>query len=230
MASSRGLKGSTTTACLRLKGTRDITSVWKDEHQPLLRNQSLGGAALYEALEGGTAVGQPAAPLFPYYALYDFVGSNWRSLWDRILIQWKQSVPDLEYSITMYEPVFASDDAELVGEHYDLMFFFENVVDLSAPNPQLAGLTASFNKWYNEVHVPKEIPMGLTRARRFRATDEAWRYLALYELESLDCLYSAQNLTVRGLGPYRHRSGKIERCIGRKVGGYADVNPDRVLL
>ncbi len=230
MGTHNQVTGISQTVCLRLQGSNDIRSVWRDEHQPLLRHPSIAGAALYEALEGGAAVGEPAPPLYPFYALYDFRGRDWKASWEKILIQWHQSVPDLEYSVTVYDPIFESPDAEAVGENYEYLFFFENLVRLAVPNPQISPLTEAFNKWYNDVHVVKEVPMGLTRARRFRATYEAWRYLAVYELESPECLYTEANRTVRGLGPYRHLSGQIERCIGKKVGGYRDSNPDSVLM
>lgn len=50
----------------------------------------------------------------------------------------------------------------------------------------------AFNAWYDEEHVPLRLGVpGFISARRYRATDgDGPRYLALYDLESLDVLKS----------------------------------------
>lgn len=50
-----------------------------------------------------------------------------------------------------------------------------------------------FNEWYNNVHLPERLACpGFVAARRFVATDGQPRYLALYELESVEALESEQ--------------------------------------
>ncbi|MCH2172685.1 DUF4286 family protein [Myxococcota bacterium] len=65
-----------------------------------------------------------------------------------------------------------------------------------------AGQEAEFNKWYDEVHIPEVLGLGVfTAAQRFRmsdsqAMDQSHQYLALYEFEgdakeAVDALLSA---------------------------------------
>ncbi len=50
---------------------------------------------------------------------------------------------------------------------------------------------AAFNRWYEEEHVPERMSIpGFVSARRYRAIEGEPKYLALYELESLDVLES----------------------------------------
>lgn len=52
---------------------------------------------------------------------------------------------------------------------------------------------AEFNQWYNNTHLAERLACpGFLKARRFVAVDGQPRYLALYELESLDALDSQQ--------------------------------------
>jgi len=55
-----------------------------------------------------------------------------------------------------------------------------------------AGHEAEFNRWYDEEHLPAlaRVP-GVLRARRFRASSGAPRYVALYELADADAPASA---------------------------------------
>jgi hypothetical protein len=48
-----------------------------------------------------------------------------------------------------------------------------------------------FNEWYNSIHLPERLACpGFVAARRFVAVEGQPRYLALYELDSLDALTS----------------------------------------
>jgi hypothetical protein len=51
-----------------------------------------------------------------------------------------------------------------------------------------------FNTWYDEEHVPLRLAVpGFLNARRYKAAEDSWpRYLALYELESLDVLKTSE--------------------------------------
>ena len=56
---------------------------------------------------------------------------------------------------------------------------------------------AEFNRWYDEEHLKERIACpGILGARRFRAVEGAPRYLALYELDSLQALKTPQYLRV----------------------------------
>jgi hypothetical protein len=53
------------------------------------------------------------------------------------------------------------------------------------------------NRWYEEEHIPERMAIpGFVRARRFVALEGRPKYLALYDLESVDVLHSKE---------YRHR-------------------------
>ena len=51
-----------------------------------------------------------------------------------------------------------------------------------------------FNAWYDEEHVPLRLAVpGFLNARRYKAAEANWpRYLALYDLESVDVLKTSQ--------------------------------------
>jgi hypothetical protein len=56
---------------------------------------------------------------------------------------------------------------------------------------------AEFNRWYDEEHLKERIACpGFLGARRFRAVEGTPRYLALYELGSLEALETQQYLHV----------------------------------
>jgi antibiotic biosynthesis monooxygenase (ABM) superfamily enzyme len=57
-----------------------------------------------------------------------------------------------------------------------------------------------FNQWYNNVHVPEIVAVpGFISGRRFqRVSGDEIKYMALYELESLDALRSEAFKHVRG--------------------------------
>ena len=57
-----------------------------------------------------------------------------------------------------------------------------------------------FNQWYNNVHVPEIVAVpGFISGRRFqRVSGDEIKYMALYELESLDALRSEAFKQVRG--------------------------------
>jgi len=61
-----------------------------------------------------------------------------------------------------------------------------------------------FNEWYNHVHVPEILACpGFLSGRRFRrVSGDEIRYMALYELESLDALKSEAYQKARGWGKF----------------------------
>ena len=62
-------------------------------------------------------------------------------------------------------------------------------------------LDDEFNRWYDEEHVPERLSIpGFLGGRRFRAVEGAPRYLALYDLESVDVLASEAYKHFRGAG------------------------------
>ena len=61
-----------------------------------------------------------------------------------------------------------------------------------------------FNQWYNKIHVPEILAVpGFISGRRFqRVSGDEIKYMALYELESLDALRSAAYKQARGWGKF----------------------------
>ncbi len=61
-----------------------------------------------------------------------------------------------------------------------------------------------FNQWYNHVHVPEILAVrGFITGRRFqRVSGDGIKYMALYELESLDALRSEAYKQARGWGEF----------------------------
>ena len=61
-----------------------------------------------------------------------------------------------------------------------------------------------FNRWYNKIHVPAVLAVpGFKSGRRFqRISGDEIKYMALYELESLDALRSEAFKRARGWGEF----------------------------
>ena len=60
---------------------------------------------------------------------------------------------------------------------------------------------AEFNRWYNEVHLPQVLACpGFLSCSRFESVKGEPRYLAVYQLESEDALYTPEMRRVRGWG------------------------------
>ena len=60
------------------------------------------------------------------------------------------------------------------------------------------GWEQEFNQWYDEEHLPERLACpGFLSAKRYRAIEGKPRFLATYELESLDALKSEQYLALR---------------------------------
>lgn len=218
----------TATVCLRVRSVETVPTIWNEEHQPLLRDRAILGSSLYRAVEGGRQIGAPAPPEYPYWMLYDFLG-DWSRAWDRVFSQWRRALRG-EYSFWVLSEVFRSPDAVHFGAAYETLFVFDNALDFSGARRNISIVIEEFNRWYDTVHVVKEIPMGFTRARRFRHMFEPWRYTAIYELRDRSCLYSEENMSVRGMGPFSRYSGAIDRCVGEKVAGYVDQPKDVVYI
>jgi hypothetical protein len=68
-------------------------------------------------------------------------------------------------------------------------------------NPTSSDVDASYNKWYNEQHIPDVCRIdGFTGAQRFRFVDTGQgaaptQYLAIYEVEADDVNAAIANLT-----------------------------------
>ncbi len=61
-----------------------------------------------------------------------------------------------------------------------------------------------FNEWYNQVHVPEllAVPGFITGRRFMRVSGDEIKYMALYELESVDVLKSEADRRARGWGAF----------------------------
>jgi len=71
-----------------------------------------------------------------------------------------------------------------------------------------------FNEWYNKEHVPERLGIqGVLSANRFSSLQGIPRYIALYELTSIDVLSSDDYLSVRrAVTPWTRRIGRnLER-------------------
>jgi hypothetical protein len=71
------------------------------------------------------------------------------------------------------------------------------IIALNGPKPGDDN-EATFNKWYDEVHVPELLTVdGITAARRFKVikSNTPWPYTALYEIETDDL-----DKTLAGMG------------------------------
>ena len=61
-----------------------------------------------------------------------------------------------------------------------------------------AELDGDFNAWYDQEHVPELLTMpGFLNAGRYQAIKGGPRYLACYELESIDALQTSEYLNMR---------------------------------
>jgi hypothetical protein len=89
-------------------------------------------------------------------------------------------------------------------------------VVLTNPTP---GKDVEFNRWYNEQHIPDVLnAAGFVCAQRFRLsetqnspkTDQTYKYLALYEIETDDLAASLKDLASRGGTPDMIMSDAID--------------------
>lgn len=62
---------------------------------------------------------------------------------------------------------------------------------------------AEFNAWYNDVHVPEVLACpGWIWGSRYVSTDGEPRYLAIYEMESEDAMWTPELQAIKGFGEY----------------------------
>jgi hypothetical protein len=60
-----------------------------------------------------------------------------------------------------------------------------------------------FNRWYNEVHVGEVLSCpGWISGARYVSTEGEPRYLAIYEMESEDAMWTPELQAIKGFGEY----------------------------
>ena len=60
-----------------------------------------------------------------------------------------------------------------------------------------------FNRWYNEQHVGEVLACpGWLRGARYRALDGEPRYMAVYEMQSPDAMWTLELQAIKGFGPF----------------------------
>ncbi len=80
-----------------------------------------------------------------------------------------------------------------------------------------------FNRWYTEEHFPAITSFwGVIDGRRFRATDNPHKYLALYDLKSPDVLSTPDYDKIK-TSPWTERISK--HFVARQRTVYVDITP-----
>jgi len=87
------------------------------------------------------------------------------------------------------------------------------------------GRDEEFNRWYNNQHIPDVLKIpGFVAAQRFKLADaqmegstSAWRYLALYEIETNDLAGALKELSARVGTPAMVMSDSLEM---KGIGAY----------
>ena len=215
---------------LRIQGGEEVEDFWQEEHQASLRTHPLIGAALFRCIEGGTETGVPGEPLVPYYAFYDVPNERCGEVSRALQVDWLTSLRQVSCKPEVYEPTFEASSATTIGDGYGVLFMAETGFDFTSSNWDSSLVERRFDQWYLDVHVRLEDVVGLRKARRFRPVYRPWSTLVLYEMSSPEILYSEENIRIRGLGPYEKFRSSMERCIGRKVGGYVNQARDVIAL
>jgi hypothetical protein len=60
-----------------------------------------------------------------------------------------------------------------------------------------------FNAWYNDVHVPEVLACpGWVDGARYVSTDGEPKYMAMYEMESEDAMWTPELQAIKGFGPF----------------------------
>ena len=68
---------------------------------------------------------------------------------------------------------------------------------------------AEFNRWYDEEHLPERMACpGFLRGRRFRASANPLKYLALYDLQGPEALESDEYRKMKASSPWRDRTSE----------------------
>jgi len=87
---------------------------------------------------------------------------------------------------------------------------------------------AEFNRWYEEEHVPERMSIpGFVNARRYRAIEGGPKYLALYELESVDVLESESYRYWFGEGRTEWTRRILGNCSNFLRNVYVEIYPQR---
>jgi hypothetical protein len=77
------------------------------------------------------------------------------------------------------------------------------IIALNGPKPGDDN-EATFNRWYDETHVPELLAVdGIVAARRFKVvkSNTQWPYTALYEIETDDLNTTLAGMA-KGMGPF----------------------------
>ena len=81
---------------------------------------------------------------------------------------------------------------------------------------------AEWNEWYDQVHLPEILKVtGFISGRRYRAVEGSPKYMALYELESVNVLTSEAFQRAKGWGKF------APQISGRTFNVYEPINPSR---
>lgn len=87
---------------------------------------------------------------------------------------------------------------------------------------------ADFNRWYEEEHIPERMAIpGFLSARRFEAVEGGPKYLALYELESVDVLESESYRYWYGEGRTEWTRRILERARNYLRNVYIEIHPEK---
>lgn len=88
---------------------------------------------------------------------------------------------------------------------------------------------ADFNRWYNEEHLPERVGLpGFRSARRFVSYEGGPKYLALYDLDNLDALETAEYLAL--VSPPSEWTKRVEsRFTSRLRAVYTDITPPEIV-
>jgi hypothetical protein len=85
-------------------------------------------------------------------------------------------------------------------------------------------LDEEFNRWYDEEHVPERLSIpGFLGGRRFKAVEGEPRYLALYDLKSVDVLASEPYRYFRGAGETAWTRNMLKAMQNFRRGVYASL-------
>lgn len=83
-----------------------------------------------------------------------------------------------------------------------------------------------FNRWYNEEHFPERVGLpGFVSSRRYLSRDgEGPKYLALYELESVEALETSEYLAL--ISPPSEWTRRVESHFTSRLRAvYTDITP-----
>ena len=167
-------------------GSAEAFRSWREEQQvPALRAcPGVQGAEWLESVEG-----QPQLLLL--CALEDERAAEGAEV--RAALDWDPWLRELRgWHRRTYLPIFALGEPPSPPSPF-LLTVRADVV---------AGTEASFNSWYDDVHVPEALGCpGFLAATRWECVEGEPRFLALYELDRADVLATPELNRIYGFGP-----------------------------